>query len=260
MAAPFSFEISGPYSGAVVPGSFGAPLIVDTPFSMAEVRLSRRVAGAFGQTTVDVLRNGVSVFSGPAPSVLASSGNYAGVSTSSFVSPSFGPGDVLDVLLTSVETFSAGPPFGPEGLRVDIVPVANGLVGPVPEVLRWGIIGPLVAPVLPGFMGEAQRIYQPRTVGAVTLIRTKRGANTAPKTKVDVLAGPPGGPLISVFNLNPLPEVGYADGQLAVSVKTAFAAASWPAGTIFIPQMVTVEDYDGLTQGPDGIGVSVYMT
>jgi len=261
-ATPFVFEISGPYAGSIVPGTFGAPLVVDSPFTVAEVRISRRTAGSSGTTTVDILKNGVSIFSGPPPFILASSGNYAGISVAAF-SPailSFGPGDVLDVLLLAVESFGVGPPFGPEGLKVEVVPVANGAVGPIPEILRWGIIGPLVAPVLPGFIGEAQRIYQPRVIGTVTLSRTKRGANTLPSTKIDILAGPPGGPLVSIFGINPLPEVVYADGQLAVSAKTVFATASWPSGTLIIPQLVTVEDFDGLTQGPDGIGVSVYMT
>jgi hypothetical protein len=124
-AGDLYFTLSGNYSAVPTPGTFDAPFITEVAFTLDHVHVARRTAGTAGQTTIDVTKNGVSIFAGGPPFVAAAAGDYATAVGNLFAPGSnvFAPGDILEVVLTSVETFNAGPPPGPEGLRVTIVRV-----------------------------------------------------------------------------------------------------------------------------------------
>jgi len=114
--APNVFGIDGVYSGAVVPGTFDPPRYVDTARTIKNVRILRRTKGLAGQTRVDILKNGVSIFPAPAncPTVNVAGGDYATDVRNLFVlgADVLAPGDHLDAVLLSAET---GPA---EGLSV----------------------------------------------------------------------------------------------------------------------------------------------
>lgn len=121
-AGDVHFTLSGEYSAAAVPGFFDPPLYVEAGFALDHVRLMRRTAGTAGQTEIDVLKNGVSIFTA-LPAITAGAGDNATAVGNAFVLGAnvFVPGDYIDVVLVGVETFKAGPPSGPEGLRVTLV-------------------------------------------------------------------------------------------------------------------------------------------
>ncbi len=121
-AGDLYFTLSGNYAAVPVPAFFDAPYIADVGFTINYVSLARRTAGTAGSTSVDVLKNGVSVFAAAIPTVFAAAGDYASDIGNVFVPGAdvFVPGDVLEIRLNTVETFLAGPPTGPEGLRVTV--------------------------------------------------------------------------------------------------------------------------------------------
>jgi len=116
------FTLSGEYSGAVVPAFFDPPYVAIAGFTVAFVQLVRRTAGTAGFTEIDVLKNGVTILAAPPVKVTAAMGDDVSFFSNSFVPGQdiFLPTDRLDVVLSAVETFDAGPPAGPEGLRVVI--------------------------------------------------------------------------------------------------------------------------------------------
>lgn len=124
-AGVIDFTLSGQYSGAVVPGFFDPPVIVQVGFTIDHVFLVRRTAGTGSRTQVDVTKNGVSIFNAPGdqPRVNATDGDYASAIGNVFAPGAnvFVPGDILEVSLEKVEGFKGGPPAGPEGVRVTIV-------------------------------------------------------------------------------------------------------------------------------------------
>lgn len=119
------FTLSGEFSGAITPGFFDPPLIADVGFTVAYVHMARRTAGSGGSTRCDVLKNGVTIFSGAPPTIAAAAGDNATDIVSAFTAGMdvFTPGDVLEVQLISTEAFLPGPPPGPEGLRVIVAKV-----------------------------------------------------------------------------------------------------------------------------------------
>lgn len=121
---PYDWTAEGVYSGAAVPVYLNAPRVVwlPAPRTLQRALLLRRTAGGAGSSAVQVYRNGNPVLTVPL-AVTAAAGDYAAAQTTSFQvgQDVFGPLDVIDVQLTSVESFKAGPPPGPEGLRLLLV-------------------------------------------------------------------------------------------------------------------------------------------
>lgn len=118
------FLLSGAYSSASLPGTFDPPFLTDSPSTVTHVSMIRRTAGSSGVTKVDILKNGASIFIHDAdkPQVNAGAGNYAISIVDVFVGGvlTLVPGDILEAVLQSAETYAAGPPEGPEGLCVKI--------------------------------------------------------------------------------------------------------------------------------------------
>jgi hypothetical protein len=117
------FGLVGVYSGAALPGFYTAPRLIKTGFSVSTVSLTRRISGTAGTTIVDVRRNGVSLYLTPGDlPTIAAGADY----TTVFAIPTAVGGlalaanDVIDAVLTSVETALVGPPPGPEGFNLII--------------------------------------------------------------------------------------------------------------------------------------------
>lgn len=124
---PAIFRLSGVYSGALVPGFFDPPHyigVTEAARTIVGVEMFRRTAGTAGQTRVDILVNGVTIFDGvPAnlPTVTAGAGdNVAGAHISLIVAGAVPAGARIDASLEEVETALVGPPPGPEGLFVKV--------------------------------------------------------------------------------------------------------------------------------------------
>lgn len=117
-----AFKLSGEYSSAVVPGFFEPPRLMRDTVTLVEATLIRRTAGSSGTTRVDVTKNGVSVFAtDPAkPQVLATSGDNATSISTTFLTAAFIPGDIVEVVLETVETVLESLVPGPEGLTVEL--------------------------------------------------------------------------------------------------------------------------------------------
>lgn len=121
-AEPYNFELSGVYSGALVPGYFAPPILVvppAVPRTLVRVWMFRRTAGLAGSTTIQLYRNGNPILAAPL-SVTAASGDYSAAQTVAFNAGEdvLGVTDIIECELQAVESYLAGPPPGPEGLRV----------------------------------------------------------------------------------------------------------------------------------------------
>lgn len=118
------FTLSGEFSGALVPGYFDPPYLCSDSFTVSSVSLIRRISGATGTTRVQVQKK--SNAAAPPVDVLSASldllsgTDYASSSSSSFVGANnvFVSGNIIEVKILETETYEAGPPEGPEGLRV----------------------------------------------------------------------------------------------------------------------------------------------
>lgn len=121
-AEPYSFCIAGVYSAAAVPAYFDPPMLVippAAPRTLFRVWMIRRTAGLAGSTTIQLYRNGNPILVTPL-SIAAASGDNAGAQTVIF-NPGedvFAATDIIECELQAVESYKAGPPPGPEGLRV----------------------------------------------------------------------------------------------------------------------------------------------
>jgi hypothetical protein len=113
--------LSGFYDGAYpLPGRLGERVKLGQSRTLTSVRLVRGSAGASGSTTVNVTKNGTTVFS-VAPTVTSASGADA-ASTGTLSTSAFASGDVVEVTLTAVETalLSSGVQIGPESIYVEL--------------------------------------------------------------------------------------------------------------------------------------------
>ena len=117
------FTMSGEYSSALTPGYFDPPYYCDTVFSISAVSMIRRTSGTSGNTSINIIKKtspidpGTSIFTSP-PLTITAGSDYASVTTNALVAANFVPGDIIEVELLSVESYNAGPPEGPEGLRI----------------------------------------------------------------------------------------------------------------------------------------------
>jgi hypothetical protein len=142
---PLKFTLNGVYSSAGVPSELDPPVPYAGPAAtIKRCRLIRRTAGTAGETALNVRVIRV-VSSGPVSfdiftpdsviKVAASSGDrvtatkfpnipgpgIAPIDTSVNGSRTLLlPGDIVEAVLTSVETFKPGPPDGPEGAMLYI--------------------------------------------------------------------------------------------------------------------------------------------
>jgi len=119
-----SFTLSGEYSTIVTPGTFDPPYLVVNPFTISSVDAIRRTSGSAGVTSIDVVKKmnagdpGVSIL--PSPLTISSGMDYDVSSTSVFLDSNFTVGNIIEVKILSVESYLAGPPEGPEGIRIVI--------------------------------------------------------------------------------------------------------------------------------------------
>lgn len=118
------FDLTGVYAAAVVPGFFSPPFAVRVASTCDVVHLVRRTAGLAGSTALDVRRNGVSIYLAPGdrPVVTPADGDdydalFPPTDPGQVV---WAPGDKIEVVMLSAETFKIGPPPGPEGLRARV--------------------------------------------------------------------------------------------------------------------------------------------
>lgn len=119
---PYEWALGGVYSGVVTPAFFDAPRLVVPPLAprtLQRVWMLRRTAGTAGNTSVQVYRNGNPVLVVPL-SVAAGSGDNAAAQTVAFNvgEDVFNATDIIEAAVVAVETFKAGPPPGPDGLRL----------------------------------------------------------------------------------------------------------------------------------------------
>ena len=106
-ANEISFRLSGIFSGVSVPGTFDPSYPITSARTISSVKIVRRTAGSSGTTTVDILKNGVSVFgANPKPSVTFTDGDNAIDTVSVFSDSAFAIDDLLDVELETVESGS----------------------------------------------------------------------------------------------------------------------------------------------------------
>lgn len=118
--APLLFGLSGPYTDAVVPGTFDPPVLIEVAATINTVSLLREDAGLAGNTTVDVVVNESSIFALPAdrPTVSFGAGSYAfDVKPPTVGGGVLNPGDIVEVYLVEKET---GDTERPQGIRVAI--------------------------------------------------------------------------------------------------------------------------------------------
>ena len=115
---PAIFRLSGPYSGAIVPGLYDPPHYCEQARTIVGVDLFRRTAGSANFTQIDVQVNGVSIYAllVDHPIILFGAGNNAYNAGGPIAFPAVAPGQYIDVVLEAVEGFLLGPPVGPEGL------------------------------------------------------------------------------------------------------------------------------------------------
>jgi len=118
----FVFSLSGEYSSTTIPDFFDTPRLVRYSYLLLEVTLMRRTAGTLGTTRVDILVNSTSIFATDLdkPQVNALDGDYATDVKTTFTISGVSPGDIVEPVLETVETFKAGPPSGPEGLSLEV--------------------------------------------------------------------------------------------------------------------------------------------
>ena len=118
----FRWDLSGPYSAAIVPGRIGPTQVVRQNLTIDEVVLQRNDIGTAGTTRVDLLVGGVSRFAGDPqkPQVTPGDGVQAVDVVAIFTSDTLLVGDLLDAELEAVETYALGPPEGPEGLWLEV--------------------------------------------------------------------------------------------------------------------------------------------
>lgn len=119
-----TFTLSGEYSTVTVPGTFDPPYLVVSPFTVASIDVIRRTSGSSGTTTIDIIKKinagdpGTSIL--VSPLTITSGMDYDISSTSVLADNSFSIGNIIEVKLLTVESYLAGPPEGPEGIRVSI--------------------------------------------------------------------------------------------------------------------------------------------
>ena len=126
-----AWELSGPYGaleehGSAHYGNFGTPAIPGGNLTIVAVMMTRRTAGASGNTIVDVLKNGTTIFGSlTKPIIPAGAGDYATSYINTFDPVGVNvlmPNDMLDVVLFDIETPNdLGLTIGPEGLRVQLL-------------------------------------------------------------------------------------------------------------------------------------------
>ena len=123
---PAIFRLSGVYSGAGVPGFFDPPHSIgptEAARTIVGVEMFRRTAGTAGQTRVDILVNGVTIFGGGPLTqciVTAAAGDNVPGGHGAITAPAVPANSYIDASLEEVETALAGPPPGPEGLFVKV--------------------------------------------------------------------------------------------------------------------------------------------
>ena len=116
---PLLFGLVGPYNDANVPGTFDPPVLIEMAATINTVSLLRRDPGTAGNTTIDVLVNGSSIFALPVdrPTVSSGAGSFATDSKVPTVGGVLTPGDIVEVYLVDKET---GDATRPQGIRVAI--------------------------------------------------------------------------------------------------------------------------------------------
>lgn len=119
---PYEWVIGGVYAAVLVPAYFDAPRLVVPPLAprtLVRAWLIRRTAGTAGSSSVQVYRNGNPVLAAPLAVTAAAGDNDVQQTTAFNVGEDvFNAIDIIEAQLVTAETFNAGPPPGPDGLRL----------------------------------------------------------------------------------------------------------------------------------------------